>query len=142
MCFLSFSLPKAARSCVPPAAMEPSVSCAAPARTGEFVTTSLGSAPVLLDGWWVLLLLHSQLMCVSQALTIPTPVHSTCTDRPPVWDLPPSLKVFQKHVCVALGQGLLVGLAMQGEWLDLIILEGFSSLRSCDSLTGRCHHRV
>lgn len=57
LCFLLFSLPKAVRSCVPPAAMEPSVSCAAPARTGEFVTTSPGSAPVLLDGWWVLLIL-------------------------------------------------------------------------------------
>lgn len=57
LCFLPLSLPQAARSCVPPAATEPSASCAAPARTGEFVTTSLGSAPALLDGWWVLLIL-------------------------------------------------------------------------------------
>lgn len=104
------------RSCVPPAATEPSASCAAPARTGEFVTTSLGSAPVLLDGWWVLLILTqaleldihsslSQLMCLSQALTISKlgqhllAVHSTCT----VWDLPPSLEGFQKHLGVAPG---------------------------------------
>lgn len=48
--FCFFSLHKAVKSAVPPGATELSVSCAARARMEGSATTSLGSAPALLDG--------------------------------------------------------------------------------------------
>lgn len=134
-----FSLPKAVRSCVPPAAMEPSASCAAPARMGEFVTTSPGSAPVLLDGWWVLLLLTQALhLHLHWSLSQPgsntpqtgTPcagcaqhLHTRATTLGPA-TFPGSVP--KTCGCGTRGQGL-VGSGVQGEWLDLITLEDFSS---------------
>lgn len=48
--FCFFSLHKAVKSAVPPGVTELSVSCAARARMEGSATTSLGSAPALLDG--------------------------------------------------------------------------------------------
>lgn len=75
----------------------------------------------------------AQLLCASWAL-IPKlephllGVHGTCTDRPPLWDLPPSLEVSRDMWVWHLGTGVSDGLGTAGGMFALDRLRGFSNL--------------